>query len=405
MSNRKLELQVQMLGGFSIQSGRTNIVLGRGGATSKYIQLLQLLWLNADEGVTKEQIVNAVFDSERYSNLNNSVNNLIYQLKKQCINAGLPDYDYVILKGGKYYPDPEIETQIDVNEFLDLADKAEKESDSKKRHDYQIQALEVYNGILLPELRTHVWVITENLRLLDEYQKIVNEAGTYCKENREFDTMYSIYKKASQIYPDREWQVGMIDALMCQEDYAAAFRLYNKTVRYYSDEIGIPPSAAMLECYERMSSKIHYNEGKIEDIQDQLVQTERDTQKDDGAYNCSYPGFIDAYNVLSRNMDRTGYSVYLMLCNIVDYKGIPIKNAGKLKQASEALRQAIQNTLRHGDTFTKYSDSQYLVLLVGTSQEDCDIIYKRLKDELRNLLGKKASIVYTVTSIAQLRAI
>lgn len=405
MGNSKLVLQVKMLGGFSVHNGRKAVILGRGGASSKYIQLLQLLWLYSEEGVTKEQIVNAIFDSEKYSNLNNSVNNLIYQLKKQCIKAGLPDLDYVVLKNGKYYPDPMIETHIDVNEFMDLVYKASAERNKTIKHELQMKALEVYGGIFLPELRTHVWVITENLRLLDEYQQVVNEAGEYCKSNREYDTMYAIYKKASTLYPDRDWQVGMIDALMCQEDYASAFRLYNKTVRYYSDEIGIPPSSAMLECYERMSSKIHYNEGNISDIQDQLIQTEKETRNDDGAYNCSYPGFIDAYNVLSRNMDRTGYSVYLMLCNIVDYKGIPIKNAAKLKQASEGVKQAIQNTLRHGDTFTKYSDSQYLILLVGTSQEDCDIIYKRLKDDLKNSMGKKASIVYTVTSIAQLRAV
>jgi len=405
MGNKKLELQVKMLGGFSIQNGRKAIVLGRGGKTSKYIQLLQLLWLYSEEGITKEQIVKSIFDNEKYSNLNNSVNNLIYQLKKQCISAGLPDYDYVLLKNGKYYPDSQIKATIDVKEFYNLAYKSYEEKDPKKRHELQMKAIETYDGVLLPELRTYVWVISENLRLLNEFQNVVNEAGQYCKDNREYDQMYSIYEKASKLYPDREWQVGMIDALMCKEEYAEAYRLYDKTVRYYSDEVGIPPSSSMLECYERMSSRIFNNEGKIEDIQGQITHVEKENNNDDGAYNCSYPGFIDAYNVLSRNMERTGYSVYLMLCNIVDYKGKPIRNAAKLKSSSEIIRKAIQNTLRHGDTFTKYSDSQYLMLLVGTNQEDCDVIFKRLTDEIKKENGNKVGIIYSVTSLAELRSI
>ena len=404
MGKPKLILNVKMLGSFSMTSGRKAIVLGRGGATSKYLQLLQLLWLNSEDGVSKEQIVEAIFDTEKYSNLNNSVNNLIYQLKKQCTNAGLPDCNYVVLRNGKYYPDPEIEAHIDVNTFYELAALAESENNPKKRHELQMEAIDIYNGVLLPDISTRMWVITENLRLLDTFQVVVNEAAEYSKSNNEFDEMYSIYEKASRLYPDREWQVGMIDALMCKEEYTQAYKLYNQTVRYYSDEMGIPPSTRMLECYERMSSRIFNNEGNIEDIQGQFYMAQKETHNDEGAYNCSYPGFIDAYNVLSRNMERTGYSVYLMLCNVLDYKGQPIHNAAKLKNASHILNQAIHNALRSGDTYTKYSDSQFLILLVGTSQEDCDTIFRRLNNEVKRLSKKKFGIVYTVTSLAELRS-
>ncbi|MCR4904005.1 MAG: bacterial transcriptional activator domain-containing protein [Butyrivibrio sp.] len=405
MSEDRLVLQIKMLGGFSIYSDSKKVVIGKGNASSKYLQLLQMLWLNSTTGITKDQIIKNIYDSDNYANLNNSVNNLIYQTKKQCIAAGLPDFDYVIFKNGMYFPDPRIETVIDVNTFYELAQKAQSESDPKQRHKIQLEAIDIYSGELLPVLRNQMWVITENIRLLEVYDKVISEAGDYCKKNRDYDQMYSIYSKAADIYPDREWQIGMIDALLSKEEYTRAYKLYDKTVRYYSDEVGIPPSERMLECYERMSQVIVNNESAIEDIKSQICQAEKVIQISEGAYNCSYPGFIDAYNVLSRNMERTGLSVFLMLCNLVDYQGKSIRNEAKLKARSEDLKQVLQQTLRHGDTFTKYSDSQYLILLVGTSFEDCDTIYDRINVNLKELTGGRVGIVYNVTSLAELKSV
>ena len=103
-------------------------------------------------------------------------------------------------------------------------------------------------------------------------------------------------------------------------------------------------------------------------------------------------------------MERTGRSIYLMLCTVVDYEGKMLQNQEKLKARSEALCDAIRISLRQGDAFTKYNNSQYLILLVGTKQEDCQIIYRRISRNMKKLSGPRAELKYNVISLAELPA-
>ena len=124
----------------------------------------------------------------------------------------------------------------------------------------------------------------------------------------------------------------------------------------------------------------------------------------DGAYYCSYPSFIDAYRLLSRNMERSGFSMYLILCTITDYEGKAVQNEEKLKVRSAAVNEAIRTSLRRGDIFTKYSASQYLILAMNLRREDCDTIYRRLNAKLKNIVSSQARLNYQAMSIARCAA-
>lgn len=68
-----------------------------------------------------------------------------------------------------------------------------------------------------------------------------------------------------------------------------------------------------------------------------------------------------------------------MLCSLTDGKGHPLEKPEKLELLSEELQNTIQHCLRKGDSFTKYSPSQYLVLLIGTNKENCGLIFDRIR--------------------------
>lgn len=92
----------------------------------------------------------------------------------------------------------------------------------------------------------------------------------------------------------------------------------------------------------------------------------------------------------------------MMLCTVVDYEGKLIQNQEKLKVRSAFLKEAIGTSLRQGDAYAKYSSSQYLLLLVGTKQEGCEIIYRRISRKLKELAGPRAEFRYSVVSLADL---
>lgn len=395
-------LEIRMLGGFSLSYEGKDYVLGRNN-TAKFIQLLQLVWMQGGKGIPKDRLIQALYDRESQFNLNNSFYNLIYQMRKHMHRLGLPEIDYIIRDGGYYVMDPKLPVRVDALEFRSLIEKADMEADEEARFQVYKTAFELYKGELLPAISTEIWVTTESLQFKNMFEKCTEWLGEYLKRQKDYNTMYQIYSRAAEIYPFDEWQVYQIDALLCKGEYREAFVLYDKTARFYSEEMGLPPSDKMMKCYAQMSSKMEYCPGDLSEIKNHLAENAKKTTGE-GAYHCSYPSFIDAYCLLRRNMERTGRSIYLMLCTVVDYEGKMIQNQEKLKARSEALCDAIRVSLRQGDAFTKYNNSQYLILLVGTKQEDCQIIYRRISRNMKKLSGPRAELKYNVISLAELPA-
>lgn len=402
VKDNKIKLQIKLFGGLSISYDDQNIAIGKN-KTSKYIQLLEIVWLSGNKGVSKDSLVNILYDREEQSNLNNSFNNLIYQMHKQLKNSGLPDYEYIVNKNGFFFVDENVEVESDVDSFIRNVEEARKTKDTATEILLYKNAFELYTAELLPELSTQEWVIVKSVQLQKMYSECVVALGCYYEKRKDYEAMLRVYKKAAELYPDDEWQIGEINALIGVNNYKEAYRIYNETVRYYTDELGITPSSDLIECYDKMSRQITNMPSKILQIRDDIIERRESLEKDDsGAYDCSYPSFIDAYHILSRNMERSGQSVYMMLLTIVDYEGKKIANQSKLDAKSKLLQEAISITLRQGDTYCKYSSSQFLLLLVGTSKESCKIVYRRVLNKYKLLAGPRAEIDYSVVSLADL---
>ena len=403
MSNdSRIKLQIGLFGGLSITYEGKSVSIGKN-KTSKYIQLLEIVWLSGADGISRDKLINTLYDREEQSNINNSFNNLIYQMHKQLQKSGLPEAEYIVCKNGNFHTDENVEIESDAVSFIENVNAAREADDQAQEILLYKKAFDLYKSELLPELSTQEWVIIKSVQLQKMYAECVVTLGDYYEGRKDYDSMLKIYKKASELYPDDEWQIGMINALIGVDNYKEAYRVYNETVRYYTDELGITPSNDLIECYDKMSRQITNMPSKILQIRDDIIERRESLDRDDtGAYDCSYPSFIDAYHILSRNMERSGQSVYMMLLTIVDYEGKKIANQNKLESKNKLLQEAISNTLRQGDTYCKYSSSQFLLLLVGTSKESCKVVYRRILNKYKMIAGPRAEIDYSVVSLADL---
>lgn len=350
-TQKQEQLNVYMLGGFSVQYLGKEILLGRKN-TLKFIQLMQLIWLRGNKEISKKELIDAMYDRRDVADPNNSINNLFHQVKKHFPAAGLPDCDYITRTEGGYMAGSEVPVRTDVQSFMELAQAGETELDEDKKAGYYCRALELYKGELLPEISTEIWVI---------------------------------------------------EALLAKGENERALEIYQKMVQMYSDEMGLDPTPEMLECYEKISRRSHDLPGDMELIKRELCEKKEERRK--GAYFCDYRTFTEICHISRRNMERLGKSIYLMLCTLSDYEGKAIRNPEKLKLRASDLEQVICGCLREGDTFTRYNQSQYLIMLVGTNKENCELIYQRIKNRLRDQIHTKASISYTVASLADLHGI
>ena len=117
-----------------------------------------------------------------------------------------------------------------------------------------------------------------------------------------------------------------------------------------------------------------------------------------GGFMCSYPAFRGIYRMIERMAERGGQSIYLMLCTIVDKKGVPMRENATLERLSNKLGDAICHSVRRSDAICRYGKGQYLALLINTTREDCAIVQKRINYHF--LTGtQRAGVEYFINSV------
>lgn len=163
-----------------------------------------------------------------------------------------------------------------------------------------------------------------------------------------------------------------------------AVALYHKTEEMLLAELGSEPSKSMLEQLKRISSCVTEDATHIQAIQEKLEE-----EREEGAFYCSYPVFIENYRFAKRVLQRTGKSAWLLMSTITDGKGYASEGGVHFEYIRAELEQALKNSLRSGDLYTRYSTNQYLILLIGIEEENCGLVIERINDNMERTAGKK----------------
>ena len=191
--------------------------------------------------------------------------------------------------------------------------------------------------------------------------------------------------KAAVLYPLDDWQVYQMEALIAMKRSKEAVALYHKTEEMLLAEIGSEPSKSMLEQLKRISSCVTEDDAThIQAIQEKLEE-----EREEGAFYCSYPVFIENYRFAKRVLQRTGKSAWLLMSTITDGKGYASEGGVHFEYIRAELEQALKNSLRSGDLYTRYSINQYLILLIGIEEENCGLVIERINDNMERTAGKK----------------
>ena len=386
-------LEIRMLGTFSVNYAGREIVIDRN-AVSKTTQLLQMLALHAQEGISKAGLIDALYGRETVENKNGSLNNTIFRLRRQLKAAGLPDSQYICIQNGMCTWDEAIPLWVDVCEFQNLAEESQSRTGQEEIRLCR-KAAACYTGEFLPNMIGEDWVTVENVHCKELYTNCVRKLCEYYMKEEHYEETLRIATSASVIYPFEDWQLWQIDSLMAMSRYQEAMEVYEKATKLVLDELGLPPSPEMLRRFRIMGEHVSQTAEVTEDIRkrmDEKVHIE-------GAYYCSFPGFIDIYHVFSRMMERNGATVYIMLCTL---KGISVKDGyieGKDREASELLAEAIRGSLRRGDFYTRYSYSQYLILFSDIRMENCKIVSDRIQKRFEQKTAGEYRVDFDVTSI------
>ncbi|MDL2224916.1 hypothetical protein LJC20_01740 [Eubacteriales bacterium OttesenSCG-928-M02] len=393
-------VRVKMLGGFSVYCGEIPIVTERS-RNSKVVQLLEYLLVMRHRPVPQEELTEILLTDVDSDNLNNVLKNLVYRLRKLFLVDGVPDIEFIYYKKGCYGFSQEASTWVDVEQFTQVAEQVrDMNLPEERRLALCEEALSLYAGDFLPRLSGEPWAMVRTVQLQGIYRDCVQIAYDLLAEKGDFLRVLELVHKATTLYPYDEALHGLhISCLFELKRYKEALHEYEIVANMLMDELGIRPSQELQELYKSISQRMQPFTDSVMEIREDMSEEEYV----DGAYYCNYYDFTSTYRFIVRHMERSGQSAFLMLCSMVPNDVATLANHKRVAELVSAFRQAAEDSLRRGDVYTRYSTSQFLLLLMDINQENCHLVAKRLRANFyNNYRGRNVTFYYKVISVADM---
>lgn len=395
MEGNRDVLKVRMLGEFSM-SYRGEILQIKRKTTSKVFQLLQMLLYSGENGMSRSRLLKYLFGCDAEGDLSANLRVTIYHLRKLLKEMELPEENYIRAIGGRYFFVSSFPVEVDVLVFERLVKEAEGQPKAEQLR--ILKEASYYREVFLPALSGEEWVAVAEAHHQRKYFECMKKLCILMKEQGDYKELLEVCTRAAAVYPFDEWQLCQMDCLIALNRLEEAMELYEKMTAMYFKELAVSPPEHMLAYFHELSNRMQPDISGFDEIRELL----REKNCRDGAYYCSLPSFLDIYRILSRSMARSGQSIYLLLCTLMDGKKKPLKEK-QFKQAAGQLSETIQKALRQGDIYTRYNKSQFLILLAGIRQEELVIIMDRLNSDFRKKeRAGQFQMSYRMSSVAEL---
>ncbi|MEG1525479.1 MAG: bacterial transcriptional activator domain-containing protein [Clostridia bacterium] len=342
-------------------------------STSKSAQLLAMLLFYAKDGIPRNKLLAWLYPNADVDAAN-SLKGLIFRLRKQLAHSFLPDMDFIKVRDGIYTFTDEIVVESDVQNLVDLSEKADAAVGAGERMVLWQQVCEGYRGEILPMFSSELWVAVENAALTERLIRAARGLSAQYVAQRDYERAYLLGRRMSDFFPfDEEWHICRMNSLLSLGRYQQAMDEYEAAISMLFDEMGVYPSERLMDCARAISNKVLFPISAAEDVDRSLRE---ETCLD--AYYCSYPSFVDGYRILRRIMIREGIDCCLLLCTVTDQQGKPVENQKMRTVGIQKLSLALGRTLRKSDMYTRYSASQMLAMLWGCTRADAEVSIQRI---------------------------
>lgn len=388
-------LCVSMFGGFKMTMNGEEIVLDKN-SSSKPMQLLEMLLHAGEQGVTREILQESLYGQKKVADRTNNLKQTVFRLRKMIEESPLPEDQYVIIKKGSYYWEGSLSLSLDTARFKELTALAAAQQEEKQKLWYLTEACSLYQGDFLPRLSEDGWAVTERQNYREMYGACMREALSILRRDNRYEEVLRLSMAASRVYPHEEWDLEYLDSLIALEKFQEAQDFYRKTASYYAEELHNNLSEELRERHELLCERLRNTSAKIEDIQRDLSLEGELMQ---GTYYCTYPNFEGICHQMVRNARGKEIHATLLLCTMMDERrGMPL-SAKNLYALSEKLHTAIRRSLRKSDCYTRYSENQFLILLVECDLKNAVLAQKRIEYYMEKVYGIRSGIRYDAAAL------
>lgn len=382
-------IYIHMLGEFSITiNGKT--INDQNNQSKKPWSLLEYLITIRSRTVSSTELVEMIWGDEESSNPGGALKTLIFRSRRLLVPLDYPPQNLLTQRRGSYAWNKDLVSIVDVDLFEKEALKGLK---SHLPPDIQLiaclEAIQLYKGDFLPKTSWDSWVIPISTYYHSLYLKTVHHAVRLLFSINDHTRIIEICQKATLIEPyDENLHYELIYALFKSGNQHGALEHYNHTIDMLYKEFAITPSESLKSLYKVIQDPEHGITTDLSVIQDLFLE---DCTKE-GAFFCEYVVFKELFQLESRAIERTGDSIYLCLLTLSDLNSNLLQQPF-LNKGMEMLSSSISSSLRRGDVYSRYSVSQYMILLPTSTYESGELVLKRITQNFHRIYTRKDMMV------------
>lgn len=308
-----------------------------------------------------------------------ALKNLVYRLRNVLKKTYHTQEQFILTNLGSYCWNGEVTVWSDAEEFEEKIKAAKASADAGESIAHYERAMELYRGRYLDKHCSEQWVVPLAAYYHSLFLSGVKTlAGLYEKQER-YEEMEGICTRALQYDNlDEEIHYYVLYALVQQQKQNLALSHYEETVKLFYEALGIRELPKLKGIYEKILSMKKVSES----VQaEEISQDVQEAEAPEGAYFCGYAVFRELYRIEARRVSRMGMSEYILLLTLSAKPGEAVAERAQrymLNRAMDRMEGVLRSSLRIGDVASRYSDSQYLVLLPTCTYEAGQMIARRI---------------------------
>ena len=369
MSNRTDTLTVSFLGNFTIQCRLENEsrLLTEQDCTSRQIWLfLQYLLAFHKKYIAQDELIDILWDNADIADPVNTLKTLLHHSRALLERLGFPSgKDILLYRRGVYSWNPQLRIITEIDQFDALCSDF-SEGNPQTALNAALQAIRLYQGDFLPNASGSPWTVSIRTYYHNKYLRLCCDAGTVLKNQKQFQEAIDICRAATTCDPYSEACHLLLLRLLSESGaQQTALQHYNYVTNLFMDHLGVRPSEEMTALYYELAKSGKKVETNLLIVRDDLEKTSCGV----GAFFCEYAVFQNIYQLESRSALRSGQDVQLAVITLAPRAGHS-QETGWCAAAMEDMKAAIASSLRGSDSFTRFSPTQYLILLPSANCEN-----------------------------------
>ena len=366
-------IQIQMLGTFSLRSG--NITVSDAGNRSKKVwTLLAYLICNRDRSIPAQKLITLLWgddcDSDNPENaLRITLHRLRAQLDQLWEGAGR---ELIVRRDGGYGWAGGDSTNLDCDRFEALCQNTAAGETGRLQN--LLDALDLYQGEFLPRQSGEMWVVPISTHFHNLYLQATLEAAQLLSVHGRHEEAVRICRNAANIEPYHEplHQV-LMQELAAAGDPAGAGAVYEALSKRLFDDFGIRPNEQTRAIYRTAAHRPGDRTLPMEEVLQHIQEPEGNS----GAMQCDYDYFKVLCFAESRAMERNGNATHIALLSVSSNSDKPLTKRS-LERIMEQLGDGLRYNLRRGDTISRCSVSQYIIMLPKANYENSCMVCRRV---------------------------